>query len=294
MEVFWKLRFRVHESRPRLVFLKEIAAAACDPRRQRRGRGVEVLKASRASTRPGLSASTPGGRYPRSSPWTRTRRARTTPRSWASSPNYPYCYDKVEFSTPTLVLIGDKDGGPRPNSARDVKGKPDLERVKKPWRDPRLQRCTFREADWTTSDITSSMTKRRCRRRKRTRRRLNGCAHEVGRGSSDFSANNRSAAGGNRVGDARARGLQRSGEANNAADEMTALARTRVLPEATPLGPLSARCRPLGSASTPGERRNPAVQGSMDHSRLRRVGSLRSGAPSHRAKELPSPPGNPA
>ena len=65
---------------------------------------------------------------------------------------YPYCYDKVEFSTPTLVLIGDKDDWTRRNYAR-------------PSRASRILRSSFFRARptpstchsrsrWTTSDIT--------------------------------------------------------------------------------------------------------------------------------------------
>jgi dienelactone hydrolase len=57
---------------------------------------------------------------------------------------YPYCYDKVEFSTPTLVLIGDKDDWIPAKLCEAVKGKPNLEMVVFPG--PRLQRA-FREAD---------------------------------------------------------------------------------------------------------------------------------------------------
>src|SRR3984885_5953783 len=37
---------------------------------------------------------------------------------------YPYCYEKVEFSTPTLVLIGDKDDWTRRNYARQPRASP--------------------------------------------------------------------------------------------------------------------------------------------------------------------------
>jgi dienelactone hydrolase len=42
---------------------------------------------------------------------------------------YPYCYDKVEFSTPTLVLIGDKDDWTPAKLCEATKGKPNLEVV---------------------------------------------------------------------------------------------------------------------------------------------------------------------
>ncbi len=42
---------------------------------------------------------------------------------------YPYCYDKVEFSTPTLVLIGDKDDWTPAKLCEAVEGKPNLEIV---------------------------------------------------------------------------------------------------------------------------------------------------------------------
>jgi hypothetical protein len=62
---------------------------------------------------------------------------------------------------------------------------------------------------------------------------------------------------------------------------------TPVLPEANPVGALSARCCPLGSAQHAGRTTESGRSGSMDHRRLRRVGSLRSGAPSHTGqKEL--------
>ena len=42
---------------------------------------------------------------------------------------YPYCYDNVEFSTPTLVLIGDKDDWTPAKLCQAVKEKPNLEIV---------------------------------------------------------------------------------------------------------------------------------------------------------------------
>jgi dienelactone hydrolase len=42
---------------------------------------------------------------------------------------YPYCYDNVEFSRPTLVLIGDKDDWTPAKLCQAVKGKPNLEIV---------------------------------------------------------------------------------------------------------------------------------------------------------------------
>jgi dienelactone hydrolase len=42
---------------------------------------------------------------------------------------YPYCYDNVEFSRPTLVLIGDKDDWTPASLCQAVKGKPNLEIV---------------------------------------------------------------------------------------------------------------------------------------------------------------------
>ena len=42
---------------------------------------------------------------------------------------YPSCYDKVEFSTPTLVLIGDKEDWTPAKLCEAVKGKPNLEMV---------------------------------------------------------------------------------------------------------------------------------------------------------------------
>ena len=79
---------------------------------------------------------------------------------------YPYCYGKVEFSTPTLVLIGDKDDWTPAKLCEAVKGKPNLEMVVFPGATPAFN-VSF-EKRWTTSDITSSMTKRRRRRRRRT------------------------------------------------------------------------------------------------------------------------------
>jgi dienelactone hydrolase len=42
---------------------------------------------------------------------------------------YPYCYDNVQFSTPTLVLIGDKDDLTPAKLCEAAKGKPNLELV---------------------------------------------------------------------------------------------------------------------------------------------------------------------
>lgn len=42
---------------------------------------------------------------------------------------YPYCYDNVQFSTPTLVLIGDKDDWTPAKLCEADKGKPNLEMV---------------------------------------------------------------------------------------------------------------------------------------------------------------------
>jgi dienelactone hydrolase len=42
---------------------------------------------------------------------------------------YPFCYDNVEFSAPTLVLIGDKDDWTPASRCQAVKGKPNLEIV---------------------------------------------------------------------------------------------------------------------------------------------------------------------
>ena len=39
---------------------------------------------------------------------------------------YPYCYDSVQFSTPTLVLIGDKDDWTPAKLCEAVKDKPNL------------------------------------------------------------------------------------------------------------------------------------------------------------------------
>jgi hypothetical protein len=48
----------------------------------------------------------------------------------------------------------------------------------------------------------------------------------------------------------------------------------------------STRCCPSGSAQHARRTTESGRSSSMDHSRLRRVGSLRSGAPSHRAKGI--------
>jgi dienelactone hydrolase len=69
---------------------------------------------------------------------------------------YPYCYDKVEFSTPTLVLIGDKDDWTPAKLCEAVKGKPNLEMV------------VFPGAPTPSTCLSRSMTKRRRRRRRRT------------------------------------------------------------------------------------------------------------------------------
>jgi dienelactone hydrolase len=42
---------------------------------------------------------------------------------------YPYCYDNVEFSAPTIVLIGEKDDWTPAALCQAVKGKPNLEEV---------------------------------------------------------------------------------------------------------------------------------------------------------------------
>jgi hypothetical protein len=82
---------------------------------------------------------------------------------------------------------------------------------------------------------------------------------------------------------------------------MTAMARTPLLPEATPVGALSAQRRscwleerwvavdpslPFRISAARPENDGSRPFGFHDHSRLRRVGSLGSGAPSHRAKEI--------
>ena len=135
---------RVHESAARLVFLKEIAG----PRHATRGGKdvVAALKSSKrrpASTRPGLSASTPGVdilalRHGREHAERARRQDRGPPRLLLllSLP-----MTRWEFSTPTLVLIGDKDDWTPAKLCEAVKGKPDLEMVVFSWRDPRLQRC---------------------------------------------------------------------------------------------------------------------------------------------------------
>jgi dienelactone hydrolase len=42
---------------------------------------------------------------------------------------YPYCYDNVEFSAPTIVLIGEKDDWTPAKVCQAVQGKPNLEEV---------------------------------------------------------------------------------------------------------------------------------------------------------------------
>ena len=42
---------------------------------------------------------------------------------------YPYCYDNVEFSAPTIVLIGEKDDWTPAALCQAAKGKPNLEEV---------------------------------------------------------------------------------------------------------------------------------------------------------------------
>ena len=42
---------------------------------------------------------------------------------------YPYCYDNVEFSAPTLILIGEKDDWTPAKLCQAVQGKPNLEEV---------------------------------------------------------------------------------------------------------------------------------------------------------------------
>jgi dienelactone hydrolase len=42
---------------------------------------------------------------------------------------YPYCYDNVEFSAPTIVLIGEKDDWTPAKLCQAVQGKPNLEEV---------------------------------------------------------------------------------------------------------------------------------------------------------------------
>ena len=79
---------------------------------------------------------------------------------------YPNCYDKVEFSTPTLVLIGDKDDWTPAKLCEADEGK----RI---WKSlffrarPTPSMCHSR-SQWTTSGTTSSMTRRRRGRRRRT------------------------------------------------------------------------------------------------------------------------------
>jgi len=68
------------------------------------------------------------GRYRRSSPWTRTLRRCTTPRSPDSS-YYPYCWDNVQSSAPTLVLIGEQDDWTPAALCQAVKNKPNFEIV---------------------------------------------------------------------------------------------------------------------------------------------------------------------
>jgi len=42
---------------------------------------------------------------------------------------YPYCYDTVEFSAPTIVLIGEKDDWTPAKLCQAIQGKPNLEEV---------------------------------------------------------------------------------------------------------------------------------------------------------------------
>ena len=42
---------------------------------------------------------------------------------------YPYCYDNVEFSAPTIVLIGEKDDWTPAKLCQAVQGKPNLEEI---------------------------------------------------------------------------------------------------------------------------------------------------------------------
>ena len=43
--------------------------------------------------------------------------------------DYPSCYDNVEFSAPTIVLIGEKDDWTPAKLCQAVQGKPNLEKV---------------------------------------------------------------------------------------------------------------------------------------------------------------------
>ena len=58
----------------------------------------------------------------------------------------PYCYDNVEFSSPTLVLIGDKDDWTPSKLCQAVKEKPNLKIVRLSRRHPCIQ-YAFRPAD---------------------------------------------------------------------------------------------------------------------------------------------------
>ena len=136
----------------------------CDPRRQRRGFGgtLKVLKAT-----PGVD---PNRIFLQGYSWGAISSL------FAMDPNtpsvhdakiaglvayYPYCYDKVEFSTPTLVLIGDKDDW---TPAKPYARQPRASRI---WKSLFFRsathafQCAISRSRWTTSDITSSMTKRR-------------------------------------------------------------------------------------------------------------------------------------
>ena len=59
---------------------------------------------------------------------------------------YPYCYDNLEFSSPTLVLIGDKDDWTPAKLCQAVKEKPNLEDRRLSRGDPRVQ-YAFRRTD---------------------------------------------------------------------------------------------------------------------------------------------------
>ena len=80
---------------------------------------------------------------------------------------YPYCYDKVEFSAPTLVLIGEKDDWTPAALCQSVKSKPNVEVVVFPGR-PTRSSCPLANRS-ITLDITSSTMKRRRTTRNKTR-----------------------------------------------------------------------------------------------------------------------------
>ena len=105
---------------------------------------------------------------------------------------YPYCYDNVVPSPPTLVLIGEKDDWMSVGMCQAVKGKPNFDVVVYPGAFHAFASPRGQPIDALGHHIAFDL--KAAPGRATTGRRFHGCAHEVKRGCSGFSTPETSAA----------------------------------------------------------------------------------------------------